>query len=237
MPEKKLRILYVEDDRSLAASLKLGLRRHAIELACAYTCREALQKMRSDVFDFYLIDVRLSDGNGFDLCRDIRETDRTPIIFLTGADGEREQIRGYELGGDAYINKPFTVEGLMAVIHALIRRQQWQSGKRSERVKSGVLTIDLANHQVWHREEMIALTKTQFEILRLLVTHPGQVVLRDQFNSCIWEHRGVFVDQNTLNVHISNLKKAIREDGSYIETVHNIGYRWLRMVETCRTQR
>ena len=84
MPEKKLRILYVEDDRSLAASLKLGLRRHAIELACAYTCREALQKMRSDVFDFYLIDVRLSDGNGFDLCRDIRETDRTPIIFLTG---------------------------------------------------------------------------------------------------------------------------------------------------------
>ena len=98
MPEKKLRILYVEDDRSLAASLKLGLRRHAIELACAYTCREALQKMRSDVFDFYLIDVRLSDGNGFDLCRDIRETDRTPIIFLTGADGEREQIRGYELG-------------------------------------------------------------------------------------------------------------------------------------------
>ena len=149
MPEKKLRILYVEDDRSLAASLKLGLRRHAIELACAYTCREALQKMRSDVFDFYLIDVRLSDGNGFDLCRDIRETDRTPIIFLTGADGEREQIRGYELGGDAYINKPFTVEGLIEVIHALIRRQQWQSGKGSERVKSGVLTIDLANHQVW----------------------------------------------------------------------------------------
>ena len=84
---------------------------------------------------------------------------------------------------------------------------------------------------------MIALTKTQFEILRLLVAHPGQVVLRDQFNSCIWEHRGVFVDQNTLNVHISNLKKAIREDGSYIETVHNIGYRWLRTVETCRTQR
>ncbi|MFR9254174.1 MAG: winged helix-turn-helix domain-containing protein [Merdibacter sp.] len=70
-----------------------------------------------------------------------------------------------------------------------------------------MLTIDLANHQVWHREEMIALTKTQFEILRLLVAHPGQVVLRDQFNSCIWEHRGVFVDQNTLNVHISNLKK------------------------------
>ena len=98
---------------------------------------------------FYLIDVRLSDGNGFDLCRDIRETDRTPIIFLTGADGEREQIRGYELGGDAYINKPFTVEGLIEVIHALIRRQQWQSGKGSERVKSGVLTIDLANHQVW----------------------------------------------------------------------------------------
>ena len=101
-----MRILYVEDDRSLAASLKLGLRRHAIELACAYTCREALQKMRSDVFDFYLIDVRLSDGNGFDLCRDIRETDRTPIIFLTGADGERgaddrpRQSSGVAPGGD-----------------------------------------------------------------------------------------------------------------------------------------
>ncbi|MFR9254173.1 MAG: response regulator transcription factor [Merdibacter sp.] len=133
---KKLRILYVEDDRSLAASLKLGLRRHAIELACAYTCREALQKMRSDVFDFYLIDVRPPTATDL-ICAGTFETDRTPIIFLTGADGEREQIRGYELGGDAYINKPFTVEGLMAVIHALIRRQQWQSGKGSERVKSG----------------------------------------------------------------------------------------------------
>lgn len=236
MPEKQLRILYVEDDRSLAASLKLGLKRYAIHVVCAYTCREAMQKIRSEMFDFYLIDVRLSDGNGFDLCRDIREVDKTPIIFLTGVDGEWDQIRGYELGGDAYIRKPFTIEGLMAIIRALLRRQYWQSSKGNDRVKSGELTIDFVAHQVWRQEEAIALTKTQFEILRLLVTHPQQVVLRDQFNSCIWEHRGVFVDQNTLTVHISNLKKAIREDGSYIETVHNIGYRWLREVEVCLLQ-
>ena len=85
-------------------------------------------------------------------------------------------------------------------------------------------------------DKAIALTKTQFEVLELLVTHPKSVVLRDQFNSCIWEHRGVFVDQNTLTVHISNLKKAIHEDGSYIETVHNIGYRWLREVEVCKRE-
>lgn len=231
MSEKQLQVLYVEDDQEMARSLALALKRYNISLTAAGSYHRAWQLIQTRCFDLYLIDVFLKDGNGFDLCREIREYERTPVIFLTSAADEPEQIKGYEIGGDAYVSKPFTIESLMARVHAVMRRQQWQNVRLPNRVLTGNLRIDFSRMSVWRNAEPIALTKMQFRILQLLVENAQTVVLRDTICNYLWEERGVIMEQNTLNVHVSNLKKALKAEGSCIETVHNIGYRWNQPVE------
>ena len=226
MSEKQLQVLYVEDDEEMAKSLAMALKRYDITLTAAGSYHRAWQLIQTRCFDLYLIDVFLKDGSGFDLCREIREYERTPVIFLTSAVGEPEQIRGYEIGGDAYVSKPFTIESLMARVHAVMRRQQWQNTRLPVITRFGSLEIDFSRMSVWRKGENIPLTKMQFRILQLLVENAQTVVLRDAICNFLWEERGVIMEQNTLNVHVSNLKKALKDEGSCIETVHNIGYRW-----------
>ena len=128
-------------------------------------------------------------------------------------------------------SKPFTIESLMARVHAVMRRQHWQNVRLPNRVLTGNLKIDFSRMSVWRNAEPIALTKMQFRILQLLVENAQTVVLRDTICNYLWEERGVIMEQNTLNVHVSNLKKALKAEGSCIETVHNIGYRWNQPVE------
>ena len=169
MSEKQLQVLYVEDDQEMARSLALALKRYNISLTAAGSYHRAWQLIQTRCFDLYLIDVFLKDGNGFDLCREIREYERTPVIFLTSAADEPEQIKGYEIGGDAYVSKPFTIESLMARVHAVMRRQHWQNVRLPNRVLTGNLKIDFSRMSVWRNAEPIALTKMQFRILQLLV--------------------------------------------------------------------
>ena len=119
----------------------------------------------------------------------------------------------------------------MARVHAVMRRQHWQNVRLPNRVLTGNLKIDFSRMSVWRNAEPIALTKMQFRILQLLVENAQTVVLRDTICNYLWEERGVIMEQNTLNVHVSNLKKALKAEGSCIETVHNIGYRWNQPVE------
>ena len=179
MSEKQLQVLYVEDDQEMARSLALALKRYNISLTAAGSYHRAWQLIQTRCFDLYLIDVFLKDGNGFDLCREIREYERTPVIFLTSAADEPEQIKGYEIGGDAYVSKPFTIESLMARVHAVMRRQHWQNVRLPNRVLTGNLKIDFSRMSVWRNAEPIALTKMQFRILQLLVETAQTVVLRD----------------------------------------------------------
>ena len=228
MSEKQLQVLYVEDDQEMARSLALALKRYNISLTAAGSYHRAWQLIQTRCFDLYLIDVFLKDGNGFDLCREIREYERTPVIFLTSAADEPEQIKGYEIGGDAYVSKPFTIESLMARVHAVMRRQQWQNVRLPNRVLTGNLKIDFSRMSVWRNAEPIALTKMQFRILQLLVENAQTVVLRDHIMQFICMGR-------TRRHHGAEYAECAREQSEeahesrrqlHLETVHNIGYRW-----------
>lgn len=227
---KRYRILYVEDDMLLAQSLTNSLEWEGYAVETVATYPKALQTILNSEHDLYLIDVVLQGGSGFDLCRDIRSLTDTPIIFLTGANEEPQMVYGLEIGADDYIVKPFRLKVLLARIQAVLRRHNGGC-KASQQVLSGRLEIDFEQNRVQLEGKELLLTRTQFDILKLLIDNAGLIVPREKFLRCLWENQGMFVNDNTLNVHISNLKTRLAGEGVHIETIRSVGYRWCQEVK------
>ena len=171
------------------------------------------------------LDVYLPDGNGFDVCRKIREHGSQIIIFLTSCDDEDSIIKGLDCGGDDYVVKPFRVAELVSRIMANVRRI---SGG-TDIYKDGTLTVDFKNKSIIHADKQICVSPTEFHVLEILINNKGLIVRRDTFFQKMWDRYGTFVEDNTLTVTVSRLKTKLgnREDGrAYIETIRGIGYRW-----------
>ena len=175
----------------------------------------------------YLIDIHIPGGDGFELCRMIRKQENTPVIFLTGVNDEASIVFGLGLGADDYITKPFTLQVLLARIKTVLRRNQRDVNK-ARKVKSGNLIIDFDHRTVHSEGKEIAVTPTQFHILKLLVSNHGITITRDQITSILWNQNDEFVEDNTLSVHISNLKSKIGKFNGkpYLESVRGVGYQW-----------
>ena len=213
------RILLVEDDIHLKEGLVEVLTEEGYSVEPVSFAKEANEKIQANSFDLIILDVSLPDGNGFDLCVKWRESGvETLILFLTASDEEYQIVKGLDAGGDDYITKPFRLLELMSRIRALIRRN-----KKTIYKKDG-LNIDLEKFSVIKQGRTVYLTNTEFQLLSVLITNAGRVIERKLLLQSIWDDAGVFIEDNTLSVHMSRLRDKIGK--KYIRTVRGIGYMW-----------
>lgn len=216
------RILLVEDDYFLRKNITGMLQSHGYEVCEANDCMQARQLIvsQSDLA-LSLLDIMLPDGDGFSLCSLIRDKSNQPILFLTACDDEASVIKGLQMGADDYISKPFREAELIARIQANLRRTKTVSD--GDYLTVGDARLDRRNNELLIAETPVTLSPVEYEILRTLMENHGIIVRRDFFLDRIWELDGG-VDDNTLTVHISRLRRKVGRE--HIETIKGFGYRW-----------
>jgi len=228
------RILIVEDERAVARGLEYGLTSEGFTTLLADTGRQALDMARSQNPDLILLDIRLPDISGFDICRQLRaEGKRMPILMLTARDEEVDKVLGLELGADDYVVKPFSLRELTSRIRALLRRAYGDLAVPSdrERLAFGEVEMDLQRLQVHREGKLIYLTPTEFRLLRYLVAHPDRPFSRDQLIEAVWGYDSSVGNQRTVDVHMRHLRVKLETDPStprWLVTVRGIGYKFAR---------
>jgi two-component system, OmpR family, copper resistance phosphate regulon response regulator CusR len=220
-----MRVLLVEDDPQLAAVLRAGLAEHEIQAVRAGTYRDGLARGIDGGFDLLLLDVMLPGGNGFDLCRELRERGvGTPILMLTARDSVDDRVAGLDAGADDYLAKPFAFKELLARMRALVRRQ---AAPAWETVRVADLEVDLAAHRVRRGGAPIELTAKEFALLEFFVRHRDEVVDRAAITAHVWdENHDPFT--NVLEVLVRRLRRKIDDDfePKLIHTLRGAGYRF-----------
>lgn len=217
------KVLIVEDDKTLNRGVAFALKKEGYDILSAYNKVEGKQLILNNKIDFLLLDINLPDGNGLELCKEIREHVNFPIVFFTANDTEGDMVKGFECGCDDYISKPFSVELLKYKVNAILKRKN--IGKNIFEYKD--LKMDFEKMEVLINNEQIKLTATEYKLLELLAKNKGKVITKEILLEKVWDNSGNFVDENTLSVNIRRLRKKIEEDPKspqYIETVFGIGY-------------
>lgn len=219
------RILIVEDDETLCEGLKSYLETKGYEVTGVNGIR-AVEKVWDNTFHLVILDINLPDGDGRRLCKRIRESSQTPVIFLTALDTEEDMMQGFLQGCDDYVAKPFSIELLYQRVKAILRRSQ-ASEQEKNLFQYLDMTVDFDRMEVYMKKELVKLSATEFRLLELFIRNQGQVLTRNQILDVIWDQDGNFVDENTLNVHIRRLRMKLEQDAKnprYIITVFGIGY-------------
>lgn len=214
-----MRILLVEDDRRVAAALSSALTRRGYEVEHAATVAAALAAAPCDLV---LLDLTLPDGDGTDLCRELRRrSTQLGIIAVTARGEERDRVLGLRLGADDYVVKPFSMVELQARIEALLRRAAHTAPERSQ-IEAGTVRIDVAARAVTVDGRPVSLTRKEFDILVSLARQPGVVVPRDRILLDVWGT--IWADGHTVEVHVGSLRGKLG-DPRLVETVRGVGYR------------
>ncbi len=224
------RILLVEDDLSLMKGLSFAIKKQGYLLDVARTRSEKDSVWADGKYDLVILDVALPDGSGFDICREIRQVSKIPIMFLTAADDETDIIMGLDIGADDYITKPFKLAVFMSRINALLRRSDNFNQPDTE-LRSNGITLRLLTGEVYKNNEKIELTGNEYKLLHLLMENPDQVLSPEQILNYLWDCDGNYVDNNTLTVYIRRLRTKIEDDPgkpNRIVTVRRMGYKWNR---------
>lgn len=226
--EEKMTVLVVEDDRIILEGLKFALVQEGYHVVTARTAAEAVKVIEDGVdIGFYLLDVMLPDGDGYEICRRVREISRTPVLFLTACDDEVNTVMALEQGADDYIAKPFRIRELLARMKAILRRTE-NGGVSTANIQSvGQCQVNLQTERVWSGQEEIVLTAMEYKLLLIFINHRGQTLTRRQILEHIWDEAGDFVNDNTLSVYVRRLRKKLKDtaEGELIQTVRGTGYR------------
>lgn len=224
-----MKILLVEDDITLAMGIEYSLKNEGFEVISCDTVKKAKEVIKDIVFNMILLDVTLPDGNGFELCKYIRNKIDTPIIFLTACDEEVNVVLGLDMGADDYLAKPIRVRELIARINAVLRRRGIKDEKPKDKIILNDLVIYPLKYEVYKKDERIILSSGEYKLLLLLIENSGNVLTRKQLLEKLWDAEGDFIEEKTLTVYIKRLRQKLKEDkqNPYIETVRGIGYRWL----------
>ena len=215
------RILLVEDNEAIIMGLEFLLREEGYDFSAARDVASARAEMKQRMFDLILLDVALPDGSGYDLCREIREKEIAPVIFLTARDEEKDVVLGFDLGADDYVIKPFRNRELLSRIANVLRR----SGK-GKQLRWGDISIDVEAGKAYRGNEELNLTKLEYRILAILFENPRKLFTREEILNAIWDSAGNFVNDNTLTVTMKRLREKLGDkDARMIETVRGMGYR------------
>lgn len=221
------RILVVEDDTLLNKTLCYNLTLDGQTVDAALSAVSAQKLFEKKEYDLFILDINLPDGNGFDLCRDIKALyDNAVIIFLTANDMESDMIKGFELGADDYVTKPFPISVLLKKVAALFNRITKQTG--GDCYEDGNLFIDFSGMTATLAGNPIVFTPTEYRMLKVLTKNPQIVLTRQVLLEKLWDIDGNFVDEHALTSNISRLRGKIETgDFQYIKTVYGMGYMWI----------
>ena len=217
------RLLVVEDDESFARLLRDNLLYEGFAVDCVSDGRQAIEKARSTRPDLVLLDIMIPGLNGFDVCRALGSgPERVPIIIVTARSQQQEKIRGLELGADDYVTKPFSLDELLARIHAVLRRSQ----RSTHIVTFGEVTIDFVRMRASRGGTALVLTSREFALLQHLAEHAGKTVTREELLRVVWGYQEVPLTR-TVDNFVARLRRKIEPDPHhprYIRTVHGDGY-------------
>lgn len=222
------RILIIEDEKNLARFVELELKHEGYDIQVEYNGRKGLDAALAEDFDATLLDLMLPELNGLEVCRRVREVKNTPIIMMTARDSVIDRVSGLDHGADDYIVKPFAIEELLARLRALLRRIDLESEQQSTKqttVTYKDLTIEKENLVVKRGDEVINLTKREYELLLTLMENINVVLARDVLLNKVWGYESE-VETNVVDVYIRYLRNKIDRPGekSYIQTVRGTGY-------------
>ena len=224
--EKK--ILVVEDDWELNQSICYMLDKEGYDVLAAGSLAEAENIYKEKGADLILLDVNLPDGEGFAFCRRIREAASVPVVFLTARDLEEDALRGYELGAEDYVTKPFSMKILMKKIGVILKRSGDEAGESGNVYDDGYLRIDFARARVEKDGTDCMVTPTEYRILQEFIAHKGQLLTYQVLLERLWDGGSQFVDKHALAVNINRLRNKIEnEEHRYISNVYGMGYQWL----------
>lgn len=210
-----MKLLLIEDNKGIAKGLEFSLQGAGYETELCHNCEQAYAKIGGD-YAVIIIDISLPDGNGFDLYKDIRRVNSSPVIFLTALDDEDSIVRGFDLGAEDYITKPFSTRELIARVKRLTRKSE-------STVTVGEITLDLDKQAVFKESEKVEFTALEYRVCSLLIQNHGAVVTREMILEKIWDIAGNYVSDNTLSVYIRRIRQKLGAD--QIKTVKGAGYR------------
>ncbi len=224
----KVKVLVVDDERTLVKALKFNLEKEGFRVEEAYNGEEALRKVAEVEPDIIVLDLMLPGLDGFEVCRQVRKKLDTPIIMLTARGDDIDKVLGLELGADDYLTKPFNPRELVARIKAILRRSVNREEGVKKLIEIGGLQIDLLQHRVRLNDKEIELTSKEFALLSFLASNAGRVYSREQLLEQVWGYN-YYGDARTVDVHIRHLREKIEKDPGNPEliiTVWGTGYKF-----------
>ncbi len=222
-------ILVIEDNRELNEALCYALEKEGYRAVPAFSLQEAKAKFEEwkdrQMPQLLIQDVNLPDGEGFTFCRWIKKQGEIPVLFLTARDLEEDALKGYDVGAEDYITKPFSMKILLRKISLILNRSQAEEKKVYD---DGNLYIDWERARIMVRKEECMVTPTEFRLLKLLAENKGKLLTYDILLEQLWDCDGQFVDKHTLAVNINRLRKKIEDtEHKYISNVYGMGYQWV----------
>ncbi|MCS6882977.1 MAG: response regulator transcription factor [Oscillochloridaceae bacterium] len=221
-------ILLVEDDTTLAETLRYNMEREGYGVLMASDGVQGLELARRERPDLVVLDIMLPRLDGFSVCRILRQESDVPIMMLTARQDEVDRIAGLELGADDYVSKPFSLGEMLARMRAIIRRSERRPRLGREVLEAGPLRVDTSSRRAWREGQELTLPQKEFDLLACLIRNQGIALSRDLLLERVWGLDFVG-DSRTVDVHIRWLREKIEPDPSrprYIQTVRGVGYRF-----------
>lgn len=223
------RILVVDDEKLIVKGIKFSLSQEDFIVDVAYDGEDALNQAKNNEYDLIVLDVMLPKLDGLNVCQQIREFSKVPIIMLTAKGEDMDKILGLEYGADDYMTKPFNILELKARIKAIIRRSSYGKDNQSEEgqiLRSGDIRLEVESRRVFVSEEEVNLTAKEFDLLELYISHPNKVYSRENLLNVVWgyDYPG---DVRTVDVHVRRLREKVEPNPSeptYIHTKWGVGY-------------
>jgi two-component system alkaline phosphatase synthesis response regulator PhoP len=222
-------IFVIEDEKNIAELVKFNLEQEGFVVRTALRGDTGLEEVRKSPPDLILLDLMLPGIDGLDICKILKQNEKTsaiPIIMLTAKSEDTDQIVGLELGADDYVTKPFSPRQLVARVKAVLRRGH-DKKTREKIYRTGDLEFDTAKYVVTLKGKPMELSSKEFELLKALLEADGRVLSRDYLLENVWGYdRSVEIETRTIDMHIGQLRKKLKQEGERIVTVKNVGYRF-----------
>ncbi len=223
-------LLIIEDDKILNYGLRKCLEDEGYSVLSAENYVGALSVLDKETIDMVILDINLPEVDGFEICRHIVSTRGIPVVFLTARDEEEDAVRGFDLGAEDYITKPFSVDIFLKKIAAIMRRCH---GKEDATYTQGNLAVHFGERKVFYKEEQVHLSPTEYSLLEIFLRNRNRVLTKGVLMECIWDQSGDSADDHALAVYISRLRSKLGQP--FIKTVFGVGYMWSGVDETKKT--
>lgn len=215
----------MEDDWEMNQGICYVLKENGYTAVSAHSIAEGKEAYETQGAELVLLDVNLPDGEGFTFCEWLRERSRVPVLFLTARDLEEDALKGYELGAEDYVTKPFSMKILLKKISVILKRN---GGEQARIFDDGFLRINLTRARAEVKGEACPVTPTEFRILQEFLAHKGQLLTYEVLLDRLWDGGSQFVDRHALAVNINRLRGKIEDrEHRYISNVYGMGYQWI----------